>query len=99
MRPQPPLTVDPDNPQGLSFGCRSAVVIRVCERGVRWSQAKVIRVQSRTIQWVDGSPVYDRNGYMLPDSGLRALGVTAQRLRRFGPWRLPQDVVAELTGQ
>lgn len=98
VRPDVPLSADPDNEAGLSFTCSAATVVGVCERAVRWSQTRMIRVQSRTIRWADGSPVYDRNGYLLPDRSLRSVGVTAQRLRRFGPWRLPQDVIAALTG-
>jgi hypothetical protein len=78
------LEPDPDLPGAGAFAAPWAEVVEVCEKRVPGGAVAAQRVLGPLMTWTDGSPIFDRQGYMLPAP--EWVGVTARELRVFGRW-------------
>ena len=63
-----------------------AVIVRVVERAVIMPADEVSRARLRYMRWVDDTPSYDDDGYLLPSPAMREAGRTREELRSFGRW-------------
>jgi hypothetical protein len=86
VRPRGELQPDPDYPDGISFRCRSAIVVVAAERAIR--PTRELQLSGlRYSTWLGGGPMYDSAGHMLPSPEMAAFGITAEDLvdLGFGP--------------
>ncbi|MFJ3957062.1 hypothetical protein [Arthrobacter sp. NPDC090010] len=78
-----PQTEDPDYPTGISYRCYRAKILNVLDEDVPPS-ISVTGAALNYQTWDDGSPLYDHEGYPLPNQVGQFLGVTAEDLRDLG---------------
>jgi hypothetical protein len=83
VRPRGELQPDPDYPDGVSFSCRSAIVVVAAERGIRPTRELELS-GLRYATWRGGGPMYDSAGHMLPSPEMVAFGMTAEDLVELG---------------
>lgn len=76
-------THDPDFPPGISFRCAAARVVAV-EPELFSASTKVSGAAIGYATWDDHSPLYDPDGYALPNKLQRHFGVTPEHLRHLG---------------
>lgn len=74
---------DPDYPPGVSQRCRSAIVLSV-EPDVITAETADTGAHLSYSTWDDGSPLYDSEGYPLPNKMHHYFGVKATHLRSLG---------------
>lgn len=82
VKPLGHLERDPDYP-AVSHRCRSAMVLSV-EPDVITAETPDTGAHLRHSTWDDGSPLYDSEGYPLPNKTHRHFGVKASDLRALG---------------
>ncbi|MGX1779267.1 hypothetical protein ACWIGW_44670 [Nocardia brasiliensis] len=81
------LVPDDDFPErARCWSAERAQVVEVVTARVPASAKVVNEVLGPFMEWDDGTPVYDERGYMLPPPQMRAYGVIAADLVRFGRW-------------
>lgn len=89
VEPQGSLFADPDYSIGpeVSFRCHEARIVAVEARAVRMTETEATRAHAPYAFWPDGSPQYDRQGYMLPSAEMVKRGVRPARLKQLGRWK------------
>ncbi len=65
---------------------RRAIILEVIERDVQMTEEDRNRAIGRYRAWIDGTPIYDADGFMNPSPKMRESGVSAAGLRRLGQW-------------
>lgn len=83
VRPLGHLEHDPDYPRDVSHRCLSALVIAVEPDAITAETAETGAARGYET-WDDGSPLYDSNGYPLPNKVQQHFGVTPAHLRSLG---------------
>jgi hypothetical protein len=83
VKPLGPLEGDPDYPQGVSHRCSRALVLSV-EPDVITSETPDTGAHLGYSTWADDSPLYDSDGYPLPNKMHQHFGVKASHLRSLG---------------
>lgn len=83
VRPLGHLEHDPDYPRGVSYRCRSALVLAV-EPDVITAETVETGAARGYETWDDGSPLYDDEGYPSPNRMQQHFGITAAHLRSLG---------------
>jgi hypothetical protein len=83
VKPLGHLEHDPDYPRGISHRCRSAVVLAV-EPDVITAETPETGAAFGYETWDDDSPLYDSEGYPLPNKTHQHFGVTPAHLRSLG---------------
>jgi hypothetical protein len=83
LRPLGHLEHDPDYPRGVSHRCRSALVLAV-EPDVITAETVETGAARGYETWDDGSPLYDDEGYPLPNRLQQHFGITPAHLRSLG---------------
>jgi len=88
VKPLPPMSLEPDPDYApTGFSARRAQVLEVVEDPVQMDQDEASRtVCLKYSLWVDRSPMYDVDGYMLPPTNARQAGATAEMYRHLGKW-------------
>lgn len=77
------LLPDPDYPPGVSFRCRTAVVLEIVGSPIIGDEPLSVQgLQEGT--WQDGTPLYDSQGYPLPNELQKKFGITPADLRALG---------------
>ncbi|WP_157407748.1 hypothetical protein [Arthrobacter sp. ZBG10] len=76
-------THDPDYPTGVSFRCKGSRVVAV-ELDEFTVLTKETGAALRYRTWDDNSPLFDNDGYPLPNKVQKHFGVTAEDLRNLG---------------
>lgn len=94
VKPRGPLQPDPDYPRGISQRCRAAVVLAV-EPDVITAETPDTGAHLGYSTWDDGSPLYDTDGYPLPNKIHQSSGVKPSHLRGLG-YGADFDAIAEL---
>lgn len=83
VQPLGDLHPDPDYPTGVSLRCLGAEVLAVAQRAVQKTPGLEAAFR-RYNTWDDDSPMYSKDGYILPNLKMRDLGVTDADLRVLG---------------
>lgn len=83
VRPLGHLEHDPDYPRGVSHRCRTALVLAV-EPDVITAETAETGAARGYETWDDGSPLYDGEGYPLPNKMQQHFGITPDQLRSLG---------------
>lgn len=87
VQPVGELVPDADFPErARCWSAERAQVVEVVTAQVRDPVKVGNRILGPYMEWDDGTPVYDERGYMLPAPPMRAYGVAAAELVRFGRW-------------
>jgi hypothetical protein len=94
VKPRGPLQPDPDYPSGISHRCRAAVVLAV-ESDVITAETPDTGAHLGYSTWDDGSPLYDSDGYPLPNKIHQSSGVKPSHLRGLG-YGADFDAIANL---
>lgn len=81
--PQGKPSHDPDYPVGVSFRCRSANVLAV-EPDIFDASSVESGAARKYMTWDDGTPLYDLEGYALPNQLQHHFGMRPQHLRSLG---------------
>lgn len=94
------LLRDPDFKIGrsISWMCRKAVIVAVAERDVRMPVTERVRALAPWLYWDDGTPQYDKDGYLVLTRKAADKGVTIADLRALGRW-VPVDEADRLIRQ
>ena len=83
VKPLGHLEHDPDYPRGISHRCKSALVLAL-EPDVITGETGETGAALGYETWADGSPLYDTDGYPLPNQLQEHFGVKPSHLRSLG---------------
>ena len=86
VRPLPVSSIEPDMDYApTSYSARRAEVLEVAEEKVWMSEAEYQFITKHKYSaWEDGSPMYDSQGYMLPNKAMLKNGITENEFRYLG---------------
>ncbi|WP_160469932.1 hypothetical protein [Clavibacter michiganensis] len=99
VQPVGPLEPDPDYEDvvpGLSSSCPVARIEEVEEDPVVMTLLEERAAAGKYQTWKTGGPMYDADGWILPNDGLRAFGLTEADTRAlWAPWTPWQEFIVE----